>query len=111
MVNFEVATGHIGTVSAGPSRTEQDYLKHIQRTVEADPTVSKWHFIVDQLNIHLSESLVRYVAAQSDLAETELGVKGQSGILKSKQSRAEFLSKPEHRLSLHPQTRLLAQPD
>ena len=39
IVNFEVATGQMGTVSAGPTRTEEDYVQHIQRTVEADPTV------------------------------------------------------------------------
>jgi hypothetical protein len=37
MVNFEVATGDIGIVSAGSTRTEEDYVQHIQRTVEADP--------------------------------------------------------------------------
>lgn len=101
IINFEVATGQVGLVSCGPTRTEQDYLDHIQRTVKAEPTVSKWHFIVDNLNIHQSASLVRYVAAESDLDETELGVKGKSGILKSKRSRADFLSQPDHRIVFH----------
>jgi len=101
MVNFEVASGQVGTVSCGPTRTEQDYVNHIQRTVEADPTVKKWHVIVDNLNIHQSESLVRYVATVSDLDETQLGVKGKSGILQSMKSRAEFLSNPDHRIVFH----------
>jgi hypothetical protein len=101
MVNFEVATGQIGTVSAGSTRTEADYVAHIKRTVAAEPLVRKWHFICDNLNIHQSESLVRYVAAESDLAEIELGVKGQSGILESMKSRAEFLSNPDHQLVFH----------
>jgi transposase len=101
MVNFEVATGQIGMVSAGSTRTEEDYVEHIKRTVTADPLVSKWHFICDNLNIHQSESLVRYVAAESDLDEAQLGVKGKSGILESMKSRAEFLSNPDHRLVFH----------
>jgi hypothetical protein len=101
IINFEVATGQIGLVSCGPTRTEQDYLNHIQATVAAEPDVTRWHFIVDNLNTHQSESLVRFVAAESDIPEAELGVKGKSGILKSMQSRAEFLSKPDHRIVFH----------
>jgi hypothetical protein len=56
--------------------------------------------------------LVRWVAAESDL-DIDLGDKGESGILHSQASRAAFLSDPDpsHRLSLHTQALLLAQPD
>ena len=101
IINFDVATGQVGLTSVGPTRTEQDYLTHIQRTIQADPTATKWHFIVDQLNIHRSESLVRLVAAESDIDESELGIKGKSGILQSMKSRAEFLSNPDHRIVFH----------
>lgn len=98
MINFDVATGQVGTVSVGPTRKEQDYLDHIKRTVEADPTVKKWHVVVDNLNIHQSESLVRYVAQVAKIDEADLGVKGKSGVLKSMASRATFLNNPEHPL-------------
>ena len=75
IVNFEVATGKVPTVSTGPTRKEQDFAQHIQRTVESSPAVAKWHFVVDNLNIHQSEALVRYVADESDLS-IDLGVKG-----------------------------------
>ena len=100
IVNFEVATGQVGEVSAGPTRTEADFQRHIQRTVEAAPLVTQWHFVTDNLNTHQSESLVRYVAAESDLA-MELGVKGKSGILKSMDTRAAFFSAPTHRIVFH----------
>jgi len=101
IINFEVATGQIGFVSCGPTRTEQDYLNHIQTTVAAEPEVTRWHFVTDNLNTHQSESLVRFVAAESDIPEAELGVKGTSGILKSMKSRAEFLTNPDHRIVFH----------
>jgi transposase len=100
IANFHVAEGTVGQVSAGPTRKEEDFLAHIQRTVASDPHIVQWHFIVDNLNTHQSASLVRYVAAESDLA-IDLGVKGQSGILASMQSRASFLSDPTHRIVFH----------
>ena len=65
--------------------------------MQAEPAIRKWHLVLDNLNIHLSESLVRYVAAKSD-CPLDLGVKGKRGILQSKQTRAAFLSDPSHRL-------------
>lgn len=98
IVNFEVASGRIGQVSVGSTRNEQDYCQHIETTVAADPAIKRWHFVVDNLNTHKSESLVRFVAAESDICDSALGVKGKSGILQSKATRAAFLSNPDHRL-------------
>lgn len=100
IVNFDVSSGRVGQVSAGPTRTEADFVAHIQRTVEADPHVIQWHFITDNLNTHQSEALVRYVADESDLG-LDLGIKGQSGILASMETRAAFLSDPTHRVVFH----------
>ena len=98
--NFDIVTGQLAACTASPTRNEQDFLQHIRGRVMAEPQTSQWHFVSDNLDIHMSESLVRYVAEESDIG-TDLGVKGKSGILKSKVSRAEFLSDPTHRIVFH----------
>lgn len=100
IVDFAVATGQITNVSAGTTRNEADFVQHIQCMVESDPRTAKWHFIVDNLNTHQSESLVRFVADESDLV-IDLGIKGKSGILQSLQTRAAFLSDASHRIVFH----------
>jgi putative transposase len=100
MINFDVVTGEVVTPSIGPTRTEVDFAAHIARTIAAAPAVTQWHFVVDNLNIHQSETLVRLVAAESDL-DIDLGEKGLYGILATQPRRATFLSDPTHRLVFH----------
>ena len=80
--------------------TEADFADHIRRTVAADPAATKWHFVVDNLNTHKSETLVRYVAQESDVV-ADLGIKEESGILESMATRAAFLADPAHRIVFH----------
>ena len=67
----------------------------IRPVISSDPQAKEWVFVADQLNIHKSESPVRLVDELCGLEE-ELGVKGKSGILKSMESRADFLKDKSH---------------
>jgi hypothetical protein len=111
MANLEVWCGQIMAPSIGPTRTEQDFKAHVEQTVNSDP-LAGWVFIVDNLDTPQSESLVRYVAAACAISD-ELGKKGKDGVLKSKASRAAFLSEPSHADPLrgHAQAQLVAEPD
>jgi transposase len=94
--NFVVTTGELLRPTIGPTRTETDFASHIEQTVATDPEGS-WVFVVDNLNIHGSESLVKLVAQACEV-HTDLGKKGVRGILKSVSSRQAFLSESSHRI-------------
>ena len=67
IANFDVATGKVIEPTCGDSRTESDFLLNIHRIIESDPSAKKWHLIMDCLNTHQSESLVRFVAQKEGL--------------------------------------------
>jgi len=100
ILSRDVVSGQLLAPYAGQTRTEADFLAHMQAVVASDPTARQWHVVLDNLDIHRSESLVRWVAVASGL-ELELGVKGKEGILHNRQSRAAFLSDPSHRIVFH----------
>ena len=100
ILSRDVATGQLVAPSCGPTRTEADFLAHIQGVVASDPAATRWHFVVDNPDIHRSASLVRYVAPVSGL-DVELGEQGKRGILANRQSRAAFLRDPNHRIVFH----------
>lgn len=100
IASFDVASGQVTQATVGDTRTESDYLAHVRQLIATDPVAIKWHLVMDCLNTHQSESLVRFVAEVEGL-DIDLGVKGQSGILKSMQTRATFLSDSNHKIVFH----------
>ena len=96
----DVATGEVVAPSCGPTRTEADFVAHLRGVVATDTQAVRWHVVTDNLNTHCSASLVRYVAELSGY-RAELGVKGESGILKGMKTRAAFLSDPSRRIVFH----------
>ena len=100
ILSRDVVTGKIIAPHAGPTRTEEDFLAHMQAVVASDPKAIRWHVVCDNLNIHQSESLVRWVAQISDI-EKDLGKKGEYGILALMPRRAAFLSDPSHKIVFH----------
>jgi hypothetical protein len=75
--NFDVVSGEMLSPTIGPTRTEEDFIRHIERTVAGDPQ-GEWIFIVDGLNIHWSAGLVQWVAEHCE-PDRPLGKKRESG--------------------------------
>jgi putative transposase len=97
-INFDVVTGEVIEPSWGATRNEADALAHLQRLIASDPHATKWHLMLDNLNIHQTEALVRWVAEREGIVGETLGVKGKSGILRSMESRAAFLHDATHQV-------------
>ena len=72
MLTRDVVTGKLLAPFCGPTRTEEDFLAHVQAVVATDALVTRWHVVCDNLNIHQSEALVRFVAQISGI-EQDLG--------------------------------------
>jgi putative transposase len=96
IANWDVSEGKIISPSVGDTRNEEDFVAHIQKTVQSDATVKQWRFVVDNLNTHQSEGLVLYIAQLVNTPTELLGEKGKSGILENMKTRAAFLQNKEH---------------
>ena len=95
--NFNVTKGCIDSPYINTTRNEKDFADNIEKLIHTDDQAKGWILIVDQLNTHKSESLVRLVAKYGNI-DQDLGIKGKSSILKSMETRMEFLISQEHKI-------------
>ena len=95
--NWDIVQGQLVSPTISETRTEEDLLRHFQTLVRTDPNAS-WVIVLDNLNVHCSESIVRWIAALEGVDASTLGRKGKSGILKSMATRREFLEDRSHRV-------------
>lgn len=94
---LDVATNRVIHHRIHSTRKEEDFLIFAQQTARQYPNDHKVIFLADQLNIHLSESLVKWIAHEQKDPQ-DLGIKGQSGILKSRKSRMAYLQNEHNRI-------------
>ena len=92
-----IVTGKVEAPLIQPTRTEADFAQHIAAVVNLQPDAPHI-FVLDNLNTHQSEALVRFVIKHDhlDISPKDLGNKGMSGILFSQETRKAFLKDLRH---------------
>lgn len=96
---MNIATGKVDA-DCGDTRTEEDFSRFIERQIKENSGFDVYHIVLDQLNTHKSETQVRMVASHCGI-DKDLGIKGKCGILKSIETREEFLVDKEKSIVFH----------
>jgi hypothetical protein len=97
MAAQDIGRGKIIHHRLHPKRKERDWLVFVQQTTHELPLHRRIIYLADQLNTHMSVSLVKWVAEQIDF-QGDLGKPRYKGILRDMKSRRAFLEDPAHRI-------------
>ena len=92
---FDIGTGKISHGLLTPTRKEDDFEGFVSDIIEKYPIGDEIILMTDQLNTHMSESLVRLIARKIGFTG-ELGIKDKEGILKNMETRRIFLEDENH---------------
>lgn len=95
---INVENGVIIKHRLGQTRDEQDYFGFIKEMVNEMPEMDQVIILSDQLNTHMSASLVSWIGGLEEYDPGEMGEKRISGYLKNMESRKLFLEKENHRI-------------
>jgi hypothetical protein len=95
----------------GNTRSDKDFARFLKALLNSAGPDTRWDIVWDNLNIHLSESVVRLVAPLRPQAQT--GCQRQVRRARFQEDPRSIPARPDppRHLPLHPQARLMAQPD
>jgi transposase len=96
--SWDVVAGRLIHSTIAKTRTAEDFAAHILNTIASDPD-GEWVLVMDNLNTHYGEPIVRAIAKLLGIDVATLGdKKRRKGILGSETSRKKFLTDPSHRI-------------
>ena len=95
---WDVVLGRVVQHNMQETRTNADFARFIEQMISSDPA-GKWNIVLDNLNTHSGEELVRLIARLEGIDEATLGdKKKRRGILGSVKRRQAFLNDPQRRI-------------
>lgn len=96
--SWHVVAGQMIQTTISPTRDADEFANHIEQTIRTDPEAN-WIVVLDNLNTHYGEPIVRLIARLLGIPQETLGdKKKRRGVLGSMKTRREFLTDPSHRI-------------
>jgi transposase len=95
--NWDVAEGQFLLPTIEETRNNEDFARHVEHLIQTN-LADGWVFVVDNLNTHCGEPLVRMIAKLLGISQRKLGKAKKHGILKDMASRRAFLTDHSHKI-------------